>query len=177
MPYLTLIRWGFALAMVALVCGGLVKCGYDRGSATLANEKAAHQATREANAVVLADLAAKSRAAEQAAITASEQARSDRAANDAKYEEAKADAKQARKDLVDGLRRGDVSLQPWWSCSATGPSEGDAADVAGRQDGYADLRAAGAADLVAAGDAADSWITWLQDELIATRKACGVTQP
>lgn len=177
MGYGVLIRWGFALAMVALACGGLVKCGYEKGAGALSDEKAAHQATREANAAVLADLSAKTRASAQAAVAASEQARSDRAANDAKYEEAKADAKQARKDLVDGLRRGAVSLQPWWSCSATGSFEGDAADVASRQDGYADLRAAGAADLVAGADAADSWIIWLQDELIATRKACGATQP
>ncbi|WP_396615459.1 hypothetical protein ACHZ97_14370 [Lysobacter soli] len=175
-PYPTLMRWGAALLLLALLAGGLVKCGYDKGAAALDQERRDHAVTKGYYAQILGDLAKKSRVAADNAKAASEQAKVDRAAADARYQEAKSDAKRARADLVAGLRGGAVSLHPWWSCTAPGSADGDAAADPAGQDGYADLRATGAADLVAGADAADAWIQWLQAELISTDNACGVVR-
>lgn len=175
-PYPTLMRWGAALFLLALLAGGLVKCGYDKGAAELEQERRDHAVTKGYYGEILGDLAEKTRTAADKAKAASDQAKVDRAAADARYQEAKFDAKRARADLVAGLRDGAVSLHPWWSCGAPGPSDRDAADDPTGQVGYADLRATGAADLVAGADAADAWIRWLQAELISTDNACGVVR-
>lgn len=125
---------------------------------------------------IVESIAERTRAAAAAAKQASELAKSERAANNERFKELTDEAEQARSDLAAALRRGTgpVRLRDEWACAAPRSAEGGTGSVASRQDAGADLRAAGAADLVAAGDAADRWIGWLQSELISTRKACGV---
>jgi hypothetical protein len=173
-PYLTAIKLTGAVLLLAFVAYRGYDAGRDKWQGKFDAEAAAHVATKQAHAVVLRDLANKTKAAEAAAKAASLQAKTDRKANDDRYKEATREATQARNALARALRSGDVRLRPEWACDSPRPAEGGTAGFAGRQDAGADLRAAGAADLVAAGDAADNWITWLQSEVTSTRKACGV---
>ena len=165
--YGVLIRWGAGLLFLALCCGGLVRCGYERGTAKLEAERAVH-------AAVLDDLAAKTARAARLAEEASKAAAIERQANDKRFDDAKRQADQAGRDLAAALRSGAQRLQPWWGANCPGAAAGDAASVAGGQDGDARLRSEGAASLIAAADHADRWIGWLQAELTSTRNACGV---
>ena len=166
--YGVLIRWGAGLLFLALCCGALVKCGYDKGTAKLEAERAAHKA-------VLDNLAAKTARAARLAEEASKAAAIERQANDKRFDDAQAQADQAERDLAAALRAGTQRLQPWWGANCPGAAEGDAASAAGGQDAAADLRAASASRVVGIADRADRWIGWLQAELISTRKACEVT--
>lgn len=168
-------------ANVARFCGGallaalLIALGYRWGGdhwrgeyqaevQARAAENAKHAATLQQLADATAAVAAKARAA-STALTAA------RKANDTRYNEALDDAKRAQRDLAAALRRGTVQLRPEWSCLAAGAGAGGAAGLAAGQDAAADLRAAGAANLIAGAARADAWIGWLQRELIDTRQA------
>lgn len=167
-PYFALLKWlGAAALLLAAFIGG---CQVNAGR--LDDEKAAHKATKEHHAAVLADLKDKTAKAARLAKQASATAKAERKANDKRFDDAKHQANKARADLRAALRTGAERLHPWWDCSA-GSAEGDAAAIASGQDGYAALREAGAAETVADGAWADRWIGWLQSELISTRKACG----
>jgi len=170
-PYADLLRWGAALLLTAL----LVLAGYRWGAGSWKSryeaEVSAHAATRSAAAGVLdglamrtAEVAAQARAASEALATA-------RRINDERYREALNDANRAQDGLRAALRRGSVQLRSEWTCPAAGPGAGGAAPLAGGQDATAELRAIGAANLVAGADRADAWIAWLQRELIDTRRA------
>lgn len=170
-PHLYLVRW----CLVALLAVMSTTLGYRLGAShwrgkyvdevkARAIEDAAHAATLHRLAESTAQVAAKTEAASR--ILAERLRR-----NNTRYEEAMKDAKSAQRDLAVALRRGTVQLRPEWSCAAPGSGTDAAAAVAGRQDEAAGLRWTGAADLVAAGDRADAWITWLQRELIDTRQA------
>lgn len=173
--YGVLTRWGAALLFLALCCGALVKCGYTRGAEGLAEERAAHKATKQHYSDVLADLAEKTARAARLTEEASKAAAIERQANDKRYDDAQAQADKAERDLAAALRAGTERLQPWWGANCPGAAEGDAASAAGGQDAAADLRAASASRVVGIADRADRWIGWLQAELISTRKACEVT--
>lgn len=123
--------------------------------------------------LVLDDLAEKTAAAAAEAKRAAKVAQSERKANDERFLVEQGRAERAAADLAAALRAGRQRLQPWWTCPAR-PAEGDAAALAGGQDGQAELRAGSASRIVAAADRADRWIEWLQAELTSTRKACGV---
>ena len=178
-PYALLLKLGLLLALVA----GLVGYGYHRGAARWEgkyhDEAAAHAATKAAHARVLRELADAAREVARKAKAAEAQAKQERTANDKRYKDAQHDADQARHQLRDALRRGTgpVRLRPEWTCPAPGPGEGTTGPAAGGQDADADVRRARAdaiSDDIADHDHADRWITWLQAELISTRKACGV---
>lgn len=171
-PYMLAIKAGALLAAVGLVWWHGFNFGRDRWQGKYDTEAAEHRAAKASHAAVLRDLASKTKAAEAAAQAAGEKAASDRKANDERFKDARHEADQAKRDLARALRAGTVRLRDEWACPAARPAEGDAADLAPGQDAGADLRAAGAADLVAAGYAADRWIVWLQSELTSTRKAC-----
>jgi len=168
-------------ANVARFCGGallaalLIALGYRwggshwRGEYTAevkarAAENAQHAATLQQLADATAAVAAKARAA-------SEKLAQSRHENDTRYNEALNDAKRAQRDLAAALRRGSVQLRPEWSCAAPGAGARAAAPFAAGQDAAAELRAAGAANLIAGAARADAWIGWLQQELIDTRRA------
>lgn len=170
-PYADLIRWG----LIALLAVLLVVLGYRWGGShwrseyqaeakARAAENARHAATLQQLADATAAVAEKAKAASTALAAA-------RQANDNRFQKAQDDAKRAQRDLAAALRRGDVQLRPEWSCGATGPGAGGAAALAPGQDAAADLRAAGAANLIAGAARADAWIDWLQRELIDTRRA------
>lgn len=173
-PYLGLIKAGAIVAGVLLVFALGWNRGADKWQGKFDGEVAAHKATKAQHKAVIDDLAAKTRAAADKAKAASKQAALDRRAADTRYKEATDEANRAKRDLRNHLRAGTVRLQDHWACRVPGSAEGGAPGNARGQDAGADLRAAGAADLVAAGDEADRWITWLQSELTSTRKACGV---
>lgn len=169
-PYALAIKVGLVLLVFALGWNR----GADKWQGKFDGEVAAHKATKAQHKAVIDDLAAKTRAAADKAKAASKQAALDRRAADTRYKEATDEANRAKRDLRNHLRAGTVRLQDHWACRVPGAAEGGAPGNARGQDAGADLRAAGAADLVAAGDEADRWITWLQSELTNTRKACGV---
>ena len=168
-PYL----WAVKLAGVTILLLFAFVGGCQVNAGRLADEQVAHRATKQRHDAVLADLADKTAAVAKLAKQASATAKAERETNNKRFDDAKRDADKAHHDLARALRDGTERLQPWWNCSAR-PTEGDAASVAGGQDAAADLREAGAADLIAAADHADRWIEWLQAEVISTRKACGV---
>ena len=164
---LWIIKACAVLALGALLWLHGAHKGAEAWKAKLAAVNAAHKAT-------LDDLAAKTARAARLADEASKAAAIERQANDKRFDDAQAQADKAERDLAAALRAGTERLQPWWSCDRPGSAEGDAATAAGGDDGYADVRSAGAASLIAAADHADRWIGWLQGELTSTRKACGV---
>lgn len=174
-PYLGIIR---AVVILLLVLG-LVWRGYSWGShrweAKFDAEVAAHKATKAEFNRMTRDLAERTKALAAQARAASTAAKAARKTNDQRFEDAEREADRAKRDLRDALRRGTgpVRLRDEWTCGRPGAGQGDVAAPAGGQDADADLRAAGAADLVAAGKRADNWIIWLQSELISTRTACG----
>ena len=175
-PYLGLIKAGAIVVGLLLVFALGYNRGADKWQGKYDNEALAHKATKATHKAVIDNLASLTKAAADKAKAATVAARADRKTNDARFKDAQHEADKAKRELRDHLRRGTgpVRLRDEWTCPAAGAAEGGAASTAGRQDAAADLRAAGAADLVAAGDAADNWIGWLQSELTSTRKACGV---
>jgi len=176
-PYLLLIK----LALVVVLAASMFIGGCSHGAAKWEGkydaEVAAHKATKAEHARVIRQLADQAKAVAAKAKAASAAAAAARKTHDQRFEDAKHEADRAKRDLRDALRRGTgaIRLQDHWTCAVRGPTAGGFAVAAGRQDAAADLRAAGAADLVAAGDHADRWIVWLQSELTSTRTACGAT--
>lgn len=170
-PYALAIKVGLVFVLACAMFIG----GCNHGQANLADEVAAHKATKHAHAAVLADLADKTRAAANKARAASEAARNERKSADKRFEDAKDEAAAARRDLARALRRGAVQLRPEFTCDPARPTEGQAGSAAGGQDGSTGLREAreGAIlDSIGDADHADRWIGWLQSELTSTRKAC-----
>lgn len=170
-PYADLTRWAAGLLLALLV----LAFGYRWGGAHWRGEYQAEVVARAAesaqHAAMLQQLADAAAAVAEKAKAASDALAQGRHENDTRYNEALNDAKRAQRDLAAALRRGDVQLRPEWSCAAAGPGAGGAAALAGGQDAAAELRAAGAANLVAGSDRADAWIGWLQRELIDIRQA------
>lgn len=154
--YGVLVRWGAALLFLALCCGGLVKCGYDKGTAKLEAERAAHKA-------VLDDLAVKTEVAAELAEQASKAAAIERKANDKRFDDAKRQADQAGRDLAAALRAGTQRLQPWWGQDCPQAAEGDAAadateaDARKRADDLGRVLAAAKRDAATMNKLYDDW--------------------
>lgn len=151
--------------------------------ASLSDERTAHANTKQHNADVLIELA--SQAAKVATLVREreQQYLIESAAADDKRRKEKADA-IARKDaVIADLRAGRLQLRPEWQCQTPAAGgEGSAhvaepASSAGGNAGLAAVREESAGAFVQDGRDADSWIVWLQTELIATRVACGVGLP
>lgn len=171
-PYL----WAVKLAGVTILLLFAFIGGCQVNAGRLADEKAAHKATKARHVAVLADLADKTAKAARLAKQASDTAKAERKANDKRFDDAKQDADRARRDLAAALRAGTQRLRPEWNCPARS-AESDASRVAGGQDAETELRRAredAVLDDIADHDRADRWIGWLQAELISTRKACGI---
>lgn len=168
-PYADLIRW----ALIALLAVLLVVLGYRWGAghwkgeyraevAGRAADNVAHAATLQSLADATAAVAAKAKAASQTLATSRQE-------NDTRYQKALKDAKRAEGDLAVALRRGDVQLQPQWSCAPSGAGTGgvtpDAiqASTAGRFNS--------AARIVAAADQDAAVIDWLWNGWLADRQA------
>ncbi|WP_313493739.1 hypothetical protein [Stenotrophomonas sp.] len=168
-PYANLIRW----ALIAVLAILLVVLGYRWGSGHWKGEytaevaaRAADNATRAATLQRLADAAAQAAAkAKSASIALAES----RAETDTRYQEALNDAKRAERDLAAALRRGDVQLQPQWSCIAPGPVTGGAATVAAQASAAGRFNSA--ARIVGAADADAAVIEWLWNGWLADRQA------
>lgn len=181
-PYADMARWaaGLLLALLVLAFGYRWGGSHWRGEyqaevQARATENAKHAATLQQLAEATAAVAAKARAASTALAAA-------RQANDTRYQKALNDANRAERDLAAALRRGSVQLRPEWACGSPGAGAGGAAPFAAGQDAAAELRAAGAANLIAGAARADAWIGWLQRELTDTRQAviaagCAVEVP
>lgn len=176
LPYLNFIKAGAAVLCAGLLFVGGCNHGASKWEGKYDTEVAARKADKASHKAVIAGLADLTRIAADKAKAASKQASDDRKANDQRFKDSEHEADQAKRELARALRAGTVRLRDEWACPAPRASQGGAAGTASRQDAGADLRAAGAASLVAAGDAADRWIGWLQAELISTRTACGVTR-
>lgn len=168
-PYADTARWA------AVVLAGLLvlALGYRWGGShwrdkyagevqARAQESARHAATLERLAEASAAVAAKARVASDALAVSRREA-------DEKYKEALDDAKRYERDLAAALRRGDVQLQPQWSCAAPGPFAGGVTRDAS-QAGAAG-RFNSAARIVAATDADEAVIEWLWSRWEADRKA------
>ena len=176
-PYALLLKAGALVAAVLLVFAFGWNRGADKWQGKFDNEANAHKTTKAEHARVIRQLADQAKAVAAQAKAASVAAAAARKTHDQRYKDAKHEADRAKRDLRDALRRGTGAfrLQDHWTCAVRGSTAGGFTAAAGRQDAAADLRAAGAADLVAAGDHADNWIVWLQSELTSTRTACGAT--
>lgn len=169
MGYGTLIRWGIGLAVVVLLCGGLVRCGMGIVQPKLDSEKQAHQLTKDRHAEVLARLAEITRVAAEKAAAASVAVRRERTEIDARHQEALTHAQRESDRLRADLRAGTVRLQDRWACPVPGAGEGGAAagareaDPAGRFDSLARVHGAAATDAAV--------IDWLWDSWMADRRA------
>lgn len=168
-PYAELIRWALIalLAILLLALGYRWGAGHWKGEYTAevagrAADNAAHTATLQRLADASAAVAAKAK-------TASDALAKSRAQSDSKYQKALDDAKRAERDLAAALRRGDVQLQPQWSCPAAGSGAGGAA--ADAVQASAAGRFNSAARIVAAADADAALISWLWDSWKADRDA------
>lgn len=175
-PYLDFIKIAAVIGLLVAVYGVGYAMGGNKWQGKFDDEVAAHKATKADHKDVIDNLAALTKTAANKAKAASVVAKGERNANDQRFRDAQHEAEQAKRDLRDALRNGTgpVRLRDEWTCPAARPAQGGTAAAAGREDAAADLRATGAADLVAAGDEADNWIIWLQSELTSTRKACSL---
>jgi hypothetical protein len=175
-PYATAIKAGAGAILLGVVWWHGFAAGRDRWRDKHDAAVEARKADNAAHAAILEALAAKAREASDKAKAASEQAHADRKTADQRFKEATDEATRTKRDLAAALRRGTVRLQDHWACPVSRASEGDAAELASGQDDAAELRNAGAADLIAAADHADAWIGWLQAEVTSTRQACGAVR-
>lgn len=168
-PYANLIRRGLiaALAVLWVALGYRWGAGHWKGQYTAevaarAADNAAHAATLQRLADSTAAVAAKAKAASTALAKS-------RAESDTQYQKALDDAKRAERDLAAALRRGDVQLQPQWSCPATGAGAGGAAPDAVQASAAGRFNSA--ARIVAAADADAAVIDWLWNSWQADRTA------
>ena len=168
-PYADLIRWG----LIALLAALLVVAGYRWGAThwkgeyaaevqAHADDNAAHAATMQQLADAAAAVAAKAKAASEALATS-------RRDTDTQYQKALNDAKRAQNDLAAALRRGDVQLQPQWSCDSASPITGGAATDAIQASSAGRFNSA--ARIVGAADADAAVIDWLWNGWLADRQA------
>lgn len=167
MPYLTLIRWGFALAMAALVCGGLVKCGYERGvsageakvrESDLKNAKRDLKSSQDSQRAAEANAAHYRQRAEAQEVIAEQYLQG---LNDANRKGDKLAA-----DLIAGRQRFN---RMWSQCQAV-PAAGSAAASAGTPDGATDDRAESAGRIVRAAAECDAQVRGLQALIIEERR-------
>lgn len=176
-PYALLIKAGVVLALAATLFIGGCNHGAGKWKGKYDDEVRAHEADEIDNEALLDALDKRAKAAEAAAKEASAQAARDRKAADDQFNKAKQESDHEIAGLRRALRTGTVRLRPEFACPAARPAEGEPGTAAGGQDGEAELRRTReGAILDAIGDAdhSDSWIYWLQSELISTRKACGL---
>ncbi|MGR4897497.1 hypothetical protein ACIPR8_19835 [Stenotrophomonas sp. LARHCG68] len=168
-PYAGLLRW----LLIALLAALLVVLGYRWGAghwrgeytaevAARAADNAGHAATLQRLADSTAAVAAKAKAASTALAKS-------RAESDTQYQKAIDHAKRAERDLAAALRRGDVQLQPQWSCPAAGALAGGAAPDAIQASAAGRFNSA--ARIVAAADADAAVIEWLWNGWQADRQA------
>lgn len=139
----------------------------------LSNERADHAQTKQKHAEVLAELATKTVATVTAVRRLEATYNTESAAAADAYQKDKTDAIAKKDAVIAGLRADNLQLRRWWRAE-TPACAGDAASpaAASRAAEDAELRAAGAGNLVRIGAEADGWIRWLQTELIATRTLC-----
>ncbi len=168
-PYAGLLRW----LLIALLAALLVVLGFRWGADHWRGEYTAEVAGRAADnaghAATLQRLADSTAAAAAKAQAASKAVAESRTAADTRYEKALNDAKRAQTDLASALRRGDVRLQPQWSCPAPGPLAGGAAPDAVQANAAGRFNSA--ARIVGAADADAAVIEWLWAGWQADRKA------
>lgn len=167
-PYADIFRWALIAVLVVL----LVVLGYRWGAShwkaeynaetqAHAADNAAHAATLQGLADATAAVAAKAKAASRTLVAS-------RQDSDTRYQKALNDAKRAERDLA-ALRRGDVQLQPQWSCAAPGTIAGGAATDAVQASAAGRFNSA--ARIVAAADADAAVIEWLWSGWKADRDA------
>ncbi|MNM34512.1 hypothetical protein D3C81_451590 [compost metagenome] len=168
-PYADLIRW----ALIGLLAILLVVLSYRWGASHWKGEYAAEAAGRAADnaahAATIQRLADASAAVAAKAKAASTVLAQSRAESDSNYQKALNDAKRAERDLAAALRRGDVQLQPQWSCIAPGAGTGGAASNAVQASAAGRFNSA--ARIVAAADADAAVIDWLWSGWKADRDA------
>lgn len=176
-PYMLLIKLGLAVVLAASMFIGGCNHGADKWKGKYQDEANAREHDQIEWETLLEGLAERTRAAEARAKAASAQAVADRKTNDERHKELTNEADKARVALARALRNGTTRLRPEFTCHSAGPAEGGTAGTASGQDGEAGLRRTreeAISDDIADHDRADNWITWLQTDLIATRKACGL---
>lgn len=86
------------------------------------------------------------------------------------YQAGRNSAKHAESVTVSDLRAGNLRLREQWRSCMSSAGTKTPSDTASGPDGSADLWPEAAGRAVRIGDDADSHVTWLQSELIATRK-------
>lgn len=168
-PYAGLLRW----LLIALLAALLVVLGFRWGAGHWRGEYTAEVAARAADnaghAATLQRLADSTAAVAAKAKAASTSLAVSRAESDTRFKKARDDAKRAQTDLATALRRGDVQLQPQWSCPAPGPLAGGAAPDAVQASAAGRFNSA--ARIVGAADADAAVIEWLWDGWQADRRA------
>lgn len=154
--------------LLALLAGGWYY-GHTRYAAgELAGNTRVAQLTAQ-HAEQLQHLAELSTQASEAARAAEQKQAAGFAALAATYEKDTTDAKNKGDAVAAALRADTLRLRQQWTCApaATSAQVPGAATPAGRADGDADLRAAGAGDLVRLGAQCDAQVRGLQAALLA----------
>lgn len=159
----------FKLCVAGALLLGIWLWGHHSGSAGLADEKAAHQATKQHYADVLEGLRAKTQRAATLAEQASKALASSQKANDERFEHAKRQAQHDQADLRRRLRNGTVRLQPWWTPDLSGRAIGQGAADAGQAD--AAIRFDSASRIIGAGDRDAAMMGWLYESWKAEHDA------
>ena len=176
-PYALLIKTGVALLCALVLFVGGCNHGSAKWQGKYDEEVRAREHDNIAWEAIVEGIAERTRKAAEDAKRASEMAKAERQTNDQRFKEKADEADKARADLAAALRNGSARLRPEWSCPSAGSAQGGTAADTGRQAGEAGLRRTreeAISDDIADHDRADNWITWLQSDLIATRKACGL---
>lgn len=176
-PYMLLIKLGLVVVLAASMFIGGCSHGADKWQTKYDEEVRAREHDNIEWETIVEGIAERTRKAAEDAKRASATAKAERQTNDQRFKEKTDEADKARADLAAALRNGSARLRPEWSCPAARPAEGGTVATAGGEDGEAGLRRTreeAISDDIADHDRADNWITWLQTDLIATRKACGL---
>lgn len=171
-PYLALIR----LALWCLLACGLFVAGCQRGESMQEGKTAKAQAelrAYQAKMIDATDRAAKAAAAAktQYDIKAAEAARS--------YADGRKSAEMHEATVVADLRSGNLRLRNEWAACMSRSPAGQAGPAADRADGPAAVSAEAFGRVLRVGSDADAQVSWLQSQLMATRKlaeSCGAAQ-
>ena len=168
-PYADLIRWGLIAALAVLLVVLCYRWGASHWKAEFTAEAQKRNSESAAHAATIQRLADASAAVAAKAKAASDVLARSRAESDTQYQKALNNAKRAERDLAAALRRGDVQLQPQWSCDSPGSGASGAAASAGQASSAGRFNSA--ARIVAAADADAAVIDWLWSGWKADRDA------
>lgn len=171
-PYLALIRVALYVAVACVIFVGGCQHGKSKQQKET-SEVQARYAAYQAQMVTLTQQVARANAL-------AKQEYSQKSAEAARnYEDGRKSAELHQTTLVDDLRAGNLQLRNEWSSCMSSSHKNRVGPSAGSNDGAAAVPPEAFSRVLRVGDDADNQVTWLQAELMVTRKlaqSCGVAQ-